>query len=53
MKANNNTEDEGKILQTVVFEMSKIRKTTEWVKIITGQGPKSFDDFVLTNKNQL
>jgi len=25
-------------------------KTTEWVKIITEQEPKSFDDFVLTNK---
>jgi len=31
----------------------KTPKTTEWVKIITGQEPKSFDDFVLTNKNQL
>ncbi|MEC5157236.1 NmrA family NAD(P)-binding protein [Chryseobacterium sp. MP_3.2] len=31
----------------------KTPKTTEWVKIITGQDPKSFDDFVLTNKNQL
>jgi len=28
-------------------------KTTQWVKIITGQEPKTFDDFVLTNKNQL
>ena len=31
----------------------KTPKTTEWVKIITGREPKSFDDFVLTNKNQL
>ncbi len=31
----------------------KTPKTTEWVKIITGQEPKSFDNFVLTNKNQL
>jgi len=31
----------------------KTPKTTEWVKIITRQEPKSFDDFVLTNKNQL
>ena len=31
----------------------KTLKTTEWVKIITGQEPKSFDDFVLANKNQL
>ena len=31
----------------------KTPKTTEWVKIITGQEPKSFDDFVLANKNQL
>jgi len=31
----------------------KTPKTTEWVKIITGQEPKSFDDFILTNKNQL
>ncbi len=31
----------------------KTPKTTQWVKIITGQEPKSFSDFVLTNKNQL
>jgi uncharacterized protein YbjT (DUF2867 family) len=31
----------------------KTPKTTEWVKIITGQEPKSFDKFVLANKNQL
>jgi len=31
----------------------KTPKTTEWVKIITRQEPKSFDDFVLKNKNQL
>ncbi len=31
----------------------KTPKTTEWVKIITGQAPKSFDNFVLANKNQL
>jgi len=31
----------------------KTPKTTEWVKIITGQEPKSFDDFVLTNLKQL
>jgi len=31
----------------------KTPKTTKWVKIITGQEPKSFDNFVLTNKNQL
>ena len=31
----------------------KTPRTTEWVKIIIGQDPKSFDDFVLTNKNQL
>ncbi len=31
----------------------KTPKTTEWVKIITGQAPKSFDNFVRTNKNQL
>lgn len=31
----------------------KTPKTTEWVKIITGQEPKSFEDFVLNNKNQL
>jgi len=31
----------------------KTPKTTDWVKIITGQEPKSFDDFILTNKNQL
>ena len=31
----------------------KTLKTTEWVKIITGQEPKSFDNFVLANKNQL
>ncbi|MEO8233620.1 MAG: NmrA family NAD(P)-binding protein [Ignavibacteriota bacterium] len=31
----------------------KTPKTTEWVKIITGQEPKSFYNFVLTNKKQL
>jgi len=31
----------------------KTPKTTQWVKIITGQEPKTFDDFVLINKNQL
>jgi uncharacterized protein YbjT (DUF2867 family) len=31
----------------------KTPKTTKWVKIITGREPKSFDDFVLTNKNKL
>jgi len=31
----------------------KTPKTTEWVKIITGREPKSFNDFVLTNKNKL
>jgi len=31
----------------------KAPKTTDYVKIITGQEPKSFDNFVLTNKEQL
>ncbi len=31
----------------------KTPKSTQWVKIITGQEPKTFDDFVLRNKNQL
>jgi len=31
----------------------KTPKTTEWVKIITGKEPKSFDDFVLSNINLL
>jgi len=31
----------------------KTPKTTRWVKIITGQEPKSFDNFVLANKTQL
>ena len=31
----------------------KTPKTTQWVKIIIGQEPKSFDDFALANKNQL
>jgi len=31
----------------------KTPKTTDCVKIITGQAPISFDNFVLTNKNQL
>jgi len=31
----------------------KTPKATEWVKSITGQEPRSFDNFVLTNKNQL
>ena len=31
----------------------KIPKTTGWVKMITRQEPKSFDNFVLTNKKQL
>ncbi len=31
----------------------KTPKTTDCVKIITGQEPKSFDNFVLTNKKQL
>ncbi len=31
----------------------KAPKTTQWVKIITGQEPKSFDDFVLSNKEKL
>ena len=31
----------------------KTPKTTEWVKIITGQEPKTFDTFVLQNRNQL
>lgn len=30
----------------------KTPKTTEWVKIITGKEPKSFDEFIFTNKNQ-
>ena len=31
----------------------KTPNTTNWVKIITGQAPKSFDDFVLANKKYL
>ncbi len=31
----------------------KTPKTTYWVKNITGQEPKSFDNFVLSNKKQL
>ena len=31
----------------------KTPRTTHWVKIITGQEPKSFDDFVLSNKEML
>jgi len=31
----------------------KTPKTTHWVKNITGQGPVSFDDFVLSNKKLL
>lgn len=31
----------------------KTPKTTEWVKIITGQEPRSFEVFVINNKNQL
>jgi len=31
----------------------KTPKITEWVKIITGKEPKSFDNFVLSNKKQL
>jgi len=31
----------------------KIAMTTRWVKIITGLEPKSFDNFVLSNKKQL
>jgi len=31
----------------------KTPKTTHWVKMITGQYPKSFDNFVLSNKKQL
>ena len=31
----------------------KTPKTTEWVQTITGQEPKSFDDFVQTNIKQL
>lgn len=31
----------------------KIPKTTDCVQIITGQKPKTFDNFFLRNKNQL
>lgn len=34
-------------------KFQKTPKTTECVKIITGQEPKSFDEFVLANKHQL
>jgi len=31
----------------------KTPKTTQWIKTITGQEPKSFDNFVLANRYQL
>mgnify|MGYP003379935476 CR=1 FL=1 len=31
----------------------KSPNTTQWVKIITGSEPKSFDEFVVSNKNIL
>jgi len=31
----------------------KTPKTTQWVQIITGKAPKSFDDFVASNKQKL
>ena len=31
----------------------KTPKTTDWVEIITGQKPKTFDEFVIANRNQL
>jgi len=31
----------------------KARKTTNWIKSIRGQEPKSFDNFIFTNKDLL
>jgi len=45
------------ILVMIMFHylprFQNIPKTTHWVETITGQEPKSFDEFVVSNKNQL